>query len=149
MSEMFHYSLDADGVAVVTWDIGPDKSMNVLNEAGIRELDQHIDAAIADEAVKGVVITSGKPDMAGGMDLNVIGKMKAQATASGGNPADKIYGFVMQLHGVLRKIERMGADPKTNKGGKPVAIATPGTALGIGYELMLAGHRRFSADNPK
>ncbi|MEL6282148.1 MAG: 3-hydroxyacyl-CoA dehydrogenase NAD-binding domain-containing protein [Pseudomonadota bacterium] len=149
MSEMFHYSLDADGVAVITWDIGPDKSMNVLNEAGIRELDQHIDAAIADEAVKGVVITSGKPDMAGGMDLNVIGKMKSQAIASGGNPADTIYGFVMQLHGVLRKIERMGADPKTNKGGKPVAIATPGTALGIGYELMLAGHRRFSADNPK
>lgn len=145
----FEYSVDADGVAVITWDIGPDKSMNVLNETGIRELDGHIDAAIADDAVKGVVITSGKPDMAGGMDLNVIGKMKAQAVASGGNPAETIFGFVMQLHGVLRKIERMGSDPKTNKGGKPVAVATPGTALGIGYELMLAGHRRFAADNPK
>ncbi|MEL6316936.1 MAG: enoyl-CoA hydratase/isomerase family protein, partial [Pseudomonadota bacterium] len=149
MSENFHYELGADGVAVITWDIGADKSMNVLNETGIRELDGHIDRAIADDAVKGVVITSAKADMAGGMDLNVIAKIREQAAASGGNPAETVFGFVMALHGVLRKIERMGADPKTGLGGKPVATATPGTALGIGLELMLASHKRFAADNPR
>ncbi len=55
----------------------------------------------------------------------------------------------MQMHGLLRKIERAGMDPKTNKGGKPIAAALPGTAAGIGLELPLATHRIFVADNPK
>ena len=32
---------------------------------------------------------------------------------------------------------------------KPVAAALPGTAAGIGFELPLACHRIFVADNPK
>jgi 3-hydroxyacyl-CoA dehydrogenase/enoyl-CoA hydratase/3-hydroxybutyryl-CoA epimerase len=40
-------------------------------------------------------------------------------------------------------------DPKTLKGGKPIAAALPGTALGIGLEIPLACHRIFAADNPK
>jgi 3-hydroxyacyl-CoA dehydrogenase/enoyl-CoA hydratase/3-hydroxybutyryl-CoA epimerase len=55
----------------------------------------------------------------------------------------------MQTHGILRKIERAGMDPKTNKGGKPIACVLPGTALGIGLELPLSCHRIFAADNPK
>ena len=39
-------------------------------------LHRKVDQALADDAVKGVVITSGKPDFAAGMDLNVIGAMK-------------------------------------------------------------------------
>ncbi|WBU59057.1 3-hydroxyacyl-CoA dehydrogenase NAD-binding domain-containing protein [Paracoccus albus] len=138
----FTMNKDADGVATITWDV-PGKSMNVLTEAGIRELDGHIDTALADDSVKGIVITSGKPDFAAGMDLNVLGSMKDE----GGAPA--IFDLVMQLHGVLRKIERAGMDTKTNKGGKPIAAALPGTALGIGLELPLATHRIFAADNPK
>ena len=55
----------------------------------------------------------------------------------------------MNMHGILRKIERAGMEPKTNKGGKPIAAALPGTALGIGLEIPLACHRIFAADNPK
>lgn len=55
----------------------------------------------------------------------------------------------MSGHHILRKLERAGMDPKTNKGGKPVAWASPGTAAGIGTEIGLACHRRFVADNPK
>ena len=40
-------------------------------------------------------------------------------------------------------------DPKTKTGGKPIASALPGTALGIGLELPLATHRIFAAENPK
>ena len=40
-------------------------------------------------------------------------------------------------------------DPKTLKGGKPVAWAAPGLSAGIGTEIGLACHRRFLADNPK
>ncbi|KFE36022.1 3-hydroxyacyl-CoA dehydrogenase NAD-binding domain-containing protein [Thioclava atlantica] len=137
----FKYELGADGVAVITWDV-PEKSMNVMSMEGFALLDSFIDKALADEACKGVVITSGKPDFAGGMDLNVIAEMR-----KGG--AQAIFDGVMQMHHVLRKIERAGMDPKTNKGGKPIATAIPGTALGIGLELPLSTHRIFAADNPK
>ncbi|SEN87922.1 3-hydroxyacyl-CoA dehydrogenase NAD-binding domain-containing protein [Palleronia pelagia] len=134
-----------DGVAIITWDV-PGKSMNVLSLEGWDELDALIDQALADDAVKGVVITSGKKDFAGGMDLNVIAKMKKSA---GDDPAKGLFEGLMRSHGILRKIERAGMDPKTNKGGKPIAAALPGTALGIGLEIPLACHRIFAADNPK
>lgn len=137
----FTYAVDADGVATITWDVKA-KSMNVMSTAGFELLDSLIDKALADPAVKGVILTSGKKDFAGGMDLNVIAQMRA-----GG--AQAIFDGVMQMHHVLRKIERAGMDPKTKKGGKPIVAALPGTALGIGYELPLSCHRIIAADNPK
>lgn len=130
-----------NGVAIITWDV-PAKSMNVLSMTGAAELNDLIDAALADDAVKGIVITSGKKDFAAGMDLNVIAKMK-----EGG--AQGVFEGVMTLHHLLRKIERAGMDPKTLKGAKPIAAALPGTALGIGLELPLSTHRIFAADNAK
>ena len=142
----FTMKTDADGVAVITWDV-VGKSMNVLSLEGWDDLDACVDKALADDAVKGIVITSGKKDsFAGGMDLNIIAKMKASA---GDNPARGLMDGLMKSHGILRKIERAGMDPKTNKGGKPIAAALPGTALGIGLEIPLACHRIFAADNPK
>ena len=142
----FTYAVDADGVATITWDtVG--KSMNVMSIQAFHDLDGMIDTALADDAVKGVIITSGKEgSFAGGMDLNIIAKMKDDA---GANPAKGLFDGLMQMHGILRKIERAGMDPKTNKGGKPIAAALPGTALGIGLELPLSCHRIFAADNPK
>lgn len=137
----FTYAVDADGVATITWDVKA-KSMNVMSTEGFALLDSLIDKALADAGVKGVIVTSGKKDFAGGMDLNVIAQMRA-----GG--AQAIFDGVMQMHAVLRKIERAGMDPKTKKGGKPIVAALPGTALGIGYELPLACHRIIAADNPK
>ncbi|MEM0935396.1 MAG: 3-hydroxyacyl-CoA dehydrogenase NAD-binding domain-containing protein [Pseudomonadota bacterium] len=145
---MADFTMDkgADGVAIITWDV-KEKSMNVLSLEGWDALDALIDEALGDEAVKGVVITSGKPDsFAGGMDLNVIAKMKE---AAGDEPAKGLFDGLMRCHGILRKIERAGMDPKTLKGGKPIATALPGTALGIGLEIPLATHRIFAADNPK
>ena len=142
---IFHYALDADGVATISWDV-PGKSMNVLDEEGIGALDAAIDRALGDPACRGVVITSAKADFAGGMDLNVIARMKASA---GDDPAAGVFEGVMALHRLLRKIERAGMDPKTLKGGKPVAWACPGLSAGIGTEIGLACHRRFVADQPK
>ncbi|MDT8328092.1 MAG: enoyl-CoA hydratase-related protein, partial [Roseovarius sp.] len=142
----FTMKTDADGVAIITWDtVG--KSMNVMNGQGFLDLEALIDQALGDEAVKGVIITSGKEgSFAGGMDLNVIAKMRDDA---GDAPAKGLFDGVMGMHAILRKIERAGMDPKTNKGGKPIAAALPGTALGIGLEIPLACHRIFAADNPK
>ncbi|NVO28321.1 3-hydroxyacyl-CoA dehydrogenase [Donghicola sp. C2-DW-16] len=136
---------DAEGIATITWDV-KEKSMNVLSLEGLAALNDLVDDALADEAVKGIIITSGKDTFAGGMDLNIIAKMKDSA---GDNPAQGLFDGIMNMHGLLRKIERAGMDPKTNKGGKPVAAVLPGTALGIGLELPLSCHRIFAADNDK
>ncbi len=137
----FIYEPGDDGVAVITWDV-PEKSMNVMSLEGFALLDSLIDKALADESCKGIVITSAKPDFAGGMDLNVIAQMR-----QGGTQA--IFDSIMNMHHMLRKIELASMDPKTGKGGKPIATALPGTALGIGLELPLSTHRIFAADNPK
>ncbi len=141
----FSYAIDDAGIATITWDL-PGRSMNVMSQDGVERLDAHIDAALADDAVKGVVITSGKDSFAAGMDLNVLAKMRVNA---GDRPEREIFGRIMRTHALLRKIERAGMDPKTLKGGKPIAAALPGTALGIGYEIALACHRVFCADNAK
>ncbi len=142
----FTMKKDADGVAIITWDtVG--RSMNVMSQQGFLDLEALVDDALADDAIKGIVITSGKEgSFAGGMDLNAIARMKDDA---GDDPARGLFDGVMGMHAILRKIERAGMDPKTNKGGKPIAAALPGTALGIGLELPLACHRIFAADNPK
>ena len=72
------------------------------------------------------------------MDLNVLADLR---NASGDNPAQGMFDGVMQMHQILRKIERAGMDAKTNKGGKPIVSVLPGTALGIGLEIPLATHR--------
>jgi 3-hydroxyacyl-CoA dehydrogenase/enoyl-CoA hydratase/3-hydroxybutyryl-CoA epimerase len=141
----FHYATDAEGIATITWDV-PGKSMNVMSFEGLKELEAGIDRALADPAVKGVIITSAKPDFAGGMDLNVLAEMRL---AAGDNPAQGLFDGIMAIHRLLRKIELAGMDPKTQKGGKPIAAALPGTAMGIGLEIPLACHRIFAADNPK
>jgi 3-hydroxyacyl-CoA dehydrogenase / enoyl-CoA hydratase / 3-hydroxybutyryl-CoA epimerase len=141
----FTYKTDADGVATITWDV-PGKSMNVLSLEGFAQLEAHIETALGDEAVKGVIITSGKPDFAAGMDLNILATGKGVVDE---DPAKQVFDAIMEMHKILRKIERAGMDPKTLKGGKPIVAALPGTALGIGLELPLACHRIFAADNPR
>ena len=137
----FTLATDADGVATLTWDVAG-KSMNVMSTEGFSLLDALIGQALADPTIKGIILTSAKKDFAGGMDLNIIARMK-----DGG--AQGIFDGVTRIHGILRRIERAGMDPKTLKGGKPIVAALPGTALGIGLELPLACHRIIAADNPK
>ena len=141
----FHYSVGDDGVAIITWDVAG-KSMNVFSFEGQAELEAAVDSALADDAVKGVVITSGKDTFAGGMDLNVLADLR---NSTGDNPAQGLFDGISAMHAVLRKIERAGMDPKTNKGGKPIAAAMTGTGMGIGLEIPLACHRIFVADNPR
>ena len=135
-----------DGVAIIIWDT-KGKSMNVMTLDAWGELEALIDQVLADDAIKGAVITSGKPgSFAGGMDLKVIARMKEMA---GDNPAKGLFDGIMNAHRIMRKIERAGMDPKTLKGGKPIVAALPGTALGIGLEIPLSCHRIIAAENPK
>ena len=136
---------DADGIATITWDCY-ERPMNVMSEQGFFDLDVMVDDCLADETVKGVIITSAKSDFAAGMDLSVIAQTKEKNPE---NPAQGCFEMVTQIHKILRKIELAGMDFKTKKGGKPFVAVLPGTALGIGLEIPLACHHIIAADNPK
>jgi len=124
------YKVDAEGIATITWAM-QDVPMNVLNEQSIPAFSEAVRMAVADAAVKGVIIASAKTDFIAGADLNM---MLAITDVQG------LMDFVARLHTLLRGIE---------KSGKPFVAALNGTTLGGGYEVALACHRRIAADNPK
>ncbi len=140
----FTLSIDEDGVATITWDV-PGRSMNVLTREGTAELTELMERALADEGVRGIILTSGKESFAGGMDLTLLQGLSGE----GDDPAARIFDFVMNGHAMMRRFELAGMDSKTKTGGKPIVAALPGTALGIGFEIPLACHRIIAADRPE
>ncbi|NTG12735.1 3-hydroxyacyl-CoA dehydrogenase [Agrobacterium rhizogenes] len=135
----FTIETDADGIALVTWDM-PGKSMNVFTSEVMDELNAIIDATVADAAVKGVVFTSSKSSFSGGADLSMIKSMfsfyqdeKAKEPAGA---AQKLFDLVGRMTGLFRKLETCG---------KPWVSAINGTCMGGAFELSLACHGRVAS----
>lgn len=133
-------AIDADGIALITWDM-PDRSMNVLSEASIRDYGAAIEQVCSNPAIKGAVVTSAKKDFIAGADLTMLAGWSAKvASLSPVAAAQQIFDWTMSLQTMLRRLETCG---------KPVASAVPGTALGGGFEVVLATHYRVIAANDK
>ncbi|KQW90155.1 3-hydroxyacyl-CoA dehydrogenase [Massilia sp. Root418] len=126
---MINVNIDAHGVATLSWDMAG-RSQNVLNAESCQVLCDLIASVVADDAVHAILMTSAKPDFIAGGDL---------AWLLDTDDAGVLFARVMQLHRALRQLESCG---------KPVAMALPGSALGGGLEVALAGHYRVAADNP-
>jgi 3-hydroxyacyl-CoA dehydrogenase / enoyl-CoA hydratase / 3-hydroxybutyryl-CoA epimerase len=140
----FKIENDGDGIALATWD-SPGRSMNVIDATVMDELSAIIDQTTADAAVKGVVITSGKDAFCAGADLTMLEGLSrafAELAASQGEEAAMMRFFEESRRWsvLCRRIETCG---------KPWVAAINGTALGGGFELALACHRRIAADNPR
>jgi len=136
----FTVETDADGIALVTWDM-PGKSMNVFTEEVMNELGAIIDATVADSAVKGVVITSGKSSFSGGADLSMIKSMftlyQQEKSANPEGAAQKLFDLVGRMTGLFRKLETCG---------KPWVSAINGTCMGGALEMSLACHGRVASN---
>ena len=129
---------DADGIATIVWDM-PGRSMNVISADSDREFKAACLAAIADKAVKGVVITSGKPAFIAGADLSMMEGISAGAGQTKEQQAKTIFDFFNDNAKFTRVVE---------KSGKPFVAAINGTALGGGFEICLMCHHRVVADDP-
>jgi 3-hydroxyacyl-CoA dehydrogenase/enoyl-CoA hydratase/3-hydroxybutyryl-CoA epimerase len=136
----FKIETDADGIALVTWDM-PDKSMNVFTEEVMKELDAIIDQTTADPAVKGVVVTSGKSSFSGGADLSMIKSMftfqAEEKKKDPDNAARRLFDLVGRMTGLFRKLETSG---------KPWVSAINGTCMGGAFEMSLACHGRVASN---
>ncbi|RWQ00476.1 3-hydroxyacyl-CoA dehydrogenase NAD-binding domain-containing protein [Mesorhizobium sp.] len=139
----FTLDIDADGIALVTWDM-PDRSMNVFTEEAMLELNAIVDKVASDASIKGAVITSGKDTFSGGADITMLQKMLSKFAADKAKDLDKatkaLFDNAGYMTGLFRKLETSG---------KPWVSAINGTCMGGAFELSLACHGRVAADSDK
>lgn len=128
---MISYNIK-NNVAILSINVA-NQPMNVLNSESIPALAEALEKAYADAEVKGIIITSERPEFIAGADLKMI-------LENNGKAPEELFKLSMGLNGVFRKME-------TN--GKPVVAAMNGTALGGGFEVCLACHHRVALNNPK
>ncbi|WP_375408410.1 3-hydroxyacyl-CoA dehydrogenase NAD-binding domain-containing protein [uncultured Methylobacterium sp.] len=140
----FRFETDADGIALATWDM-PGRSMNVFTAQVMEDLHGIIDAVVADPAIKGCVITSGKDNFSGGADLTMLqglGQEFERLKAERGEEEAMVRFFEesRRLTLLFRKLETCG---------KPFAAAVSGICLGGAFELALSCHHRVLSDDDK
>lgn len=126
-----NYSKDEQGIVTLTLD-NPTRSANILNQAFGEAFRSTLEKLKADkENIRGIIITSAKETFFAGADIDEMFKETS---------AQNFFNQAEEFKAGLRYIETQG---------KPVVAAINGTALGAGFEIPLACHRRIAIDNPK
>ena len=121
-----------DGFAILTLDA--EGSMNVVNDGFIADMTQATRQIAQDDAIKGVILTSGKKSFMAGADLKQLVNGFDTLTPL------EAYAFSKRATDMHRAIEQSG---------KPWVAAINGLALGGGFELALACHHRILVDDAK
>ncbi|GAA1915597.1 3-hydroxyacyl-CoA dehydrogenase NAD-binding domain-containing protein [Streptantibioticus ferralitis] len=123
---------DADGVVTLVLD-DPAQSANTMNAAFGDSLEAVVERLESErEQFRGVIVTSAKKTFFAGGDLRDL----IRATP---DRAAEVFAAGMRIKRLLRRLETLG---------KPVVAAINGAALGGGYEIALACHRRVALDAP-
>jgi 3-hydroxyacyl-CoA dehydrogenase/enoyl-CoA hydratase/3-hydroxybutyryl-CoA epimerase len=124
-NDLFEFNIDPDGIGVLTINQVHNPT-NLFSSAFIQAYLEVAQQALADDQIKGVIITSGRSMFMPGADLRELKSM-------GTDPA-KQFSEIMAMHQQFRAIET---------GGKPFVAAINGTAMGGGLELCLTCHHRI------
>ena len=102
--ENFKLETDADGIAVITFDV-PGKSMNTLTDKALNEIGAMIEQIKADDAIKGVVFASGKASgFCAGADLD---ELSAALAVAGDDEASQrtLYERLINFNRTFRAVE--------------------------------------------
>src|SRR6266540_242624 len=108
----FKFAVDSDGLALITWDM-PGRSMNVIDQKVMAELDAIVEKVATDAAIKGAVVTSGKDTFSGGADLTTLDSLgdtfKQMARSQGEEAAvAKLFEESRRLSLLYRRLETCG-----------------------------------------
>ncbi len=129
MNEISIQILD-EGIAKVTFD-DPRRSVNTMTPDLLTEFQTRIVPLLADDAVKGILFCSAKPDtFMAGADIRLF------------TQADD-PDLVRRLDGAYSSVLTL-----LSKGKKPVVAAVHGAALGGGLEVVLACHYIVASAHP-
>lgn len=122
-----------DGFATLIMD-NADESMNLVSDAFIADMMDATAQIAADDSIKGVILTSGKPAFMAGADLKQLVQGYDTLTVK------DAFAFSQKATAMHRAMETSG---------KPWVAVINGLALGGGFELALACHYRILVDDPR
>lgn len=120
---------DGDGIVWLSIDV-PDRPVNLLNQAVLAALETICERLVSDRSVKGLILSSGKPDgFVAGADIDEIARLDS----------DGAYRLARRAQVVLQKLADLPM---------PTVAAIHGPCLGGGLELALACTERVVSREP-
>ncbi len=131
MNQAWTLTIDKQWIAWLTFDM-PGEKVNTFSERTLNELDALLDELAINEAIKAVVIRSGKADcFIAGADIEELARIRTPQEAKEKAEAG---------HAVFGKIAELPV---------PTVAAINGSCLGGGLEMALACDYRIVTDHPK
>jgi 3-hydroxyacyl-CoA dehydrogenase/enoyl-CoA hydratase/3-hydroxybutyryl-CoA epimerase len=140
----FRFETDEAGIATLIWDM-PGRSMNIITEQVMDELESVIVQVAIDSAIKGCVIISGKESFSGGADLGMLEASSRRYVDMVGTHGEEAA--IQAFFDGSRRLTLLYRRLETS--GKPWVAAIDGICLGGAFELSLACHYRIVSDSPK
>ena len=131
--DLMHWlaNVDEDGIAWLYLQTGG-KSVNVLNNAVMTELECLLDRLENNKDLRGVALLSGKKGgFVYGADIHEFETLKT---------ASEVANHMLYVHGLFNRIETLPV---------PSCVGVDGIAVGGGLEIALAFDRLFITSSPK
>lgn len=130
MNNFIKYEKDDQNIVTLTFD-NPELKVNVINDDFRKEFNEIVTKLEAEDALAGVILASAKKTFFAGAELDWLYQMR---------DPEVVFNMIESAKADMRRVETMGV---------PVVAALNGTALGGGWEVALACHRRIAIDDSK